>query len=200
MGKTTEILAGDAQGGSESAFCRLYERLSPSLTAWARIRTNGPLRKLVDPEDVIQEVWWRALDGFPRYDAERASFRTWVFAIATNVYSEMLRKRPSARLSASRGMDARVDTLTGELQAQLTSITGKAVRDERIEDIVAKVEHLAPDERELCLTMGFQGLGPTEASAILGITPNAARKRWQRLRERLLPSGAWDDLVEPAGD
>ena len=62
MADQTHADAQGARDGSEEAFVRLFERISPALEAWARIRVRGVLARHADAADLVQEVWWRALE------------------------------------------------------------------------------------------------------------------------------------------
>ena len=73
-----------AQKGDREGFADLYERLAPSLYAWAAIRIHPRHRGRLDPADIVQDVWWRAMDRFSRFDPAQGSFRGWLFTIATN--------------------------------------------------------------------------------------------------------------------
>ena len=70
----TGLLARRVQKGDRAAFQRLYDKVAPSLYAWTRLRLQGGPGAGLDPQDVLQEVWLRALRAFASYD-ERGSFR-----------------------------------------------------------------------------------------------------------------------------
>src|SRR5258708_5962011 len=93
----TRSLGDRVQCGDLGSFRELYERVAPSLYTWARVR-SGPSRELaIDPEDLLQETWMRAVEGIATYDGERASFRAWIFGIAKNVAYDNWRKVTTRR-------------------------------------------------------------------------------------------------------
>ena len=52
--------------------------------------------------------------------------------------------------------------------------------------------------RTLLIARGLEGIGHDEAAAQLDLTAQAVRKRWQRLRERLIERGVSDGLIDVA--
>jgi RNA polymerase sigma-70 factor (ECF subfamily) len=53
---------------------------------------------------------------------------------------------------------------------------------------------LRPDDRELLMLVGWDGLTPTEAAGVVGIAPGAARMRLARARQR------FRELLDPGCD
>jgi RNA polymerase sigma-70 factor (ECF subfamily) len=49
----------------------------------------------------------------------------------------------------------------------------------------AVLEQLSDNDRELAMLLAWDDLTLTRAAQVLGITPEAARTRWKRLRSRL---------------
>lgn len=187
----TDFQAGAAQKGDETAFSVLYARLAPALYAWARFRIHGPMQRHLQAEDVLQEVWWRALDGFSRFDAERGAFRAWIFGIANNVLRDALRRRPTPNAGQRE-----VDSLSPELEGQLTSIATGLGREERVVHLIDAIADLPREDQKLVVQCGLEGLMLKEVAPQLGLSEDAAKRRWQRLRQRLRAEPAWVTVVE----
>jgi RNA polymerase sigma-70 factor (ECF subfamily) len=183
---------GDAQG-----FEALYRRIAPAVYAWSSLRIGPGLRNFLDPEDVVQEVWWRALQTFPNYDATRASFRTWIFGIANHVLLKGYRKAGQRGAGAEAG--PKNSPPEGEsldaIPAEATSVSQAVARDETLAACIARLLDLPDDDRHLALLCGIEGLSAPEAAPFLGIGAEAAAKRWQRLRARLREAVPFKDLL-----
>src|SRR5438046_9937515 len=93
-------LAG-ARTGDQHAFGSLIEPHRRELL----VHCYRLLGSLQDAEDVVQETLlraWRRIDSFEG----RASFRAWLYKIATNACFDALDKRPSGALPPTAGQAA----------------------------------------------------------------------------------------------
>ncbi len=120
-------------------------------------------------EDLTQEVFLRAWRHAPP-DLPEPRLRAWLYRVATNVAIDALRSRRPH--DDSLLLDSLGTTATAALEDH----------DERLA-IEAALAQLHPRERAL-VTLQFAGYGPTDAARLLETTPEAARKRLTRARER----------------
>jgi putative glutamine amidotransferase len=120
-------------------------------------------------EDLTQEVFLRAWRHAPR-GLPDPRLRAWLYRVATNVAIDALRAR--------RPHDDPVllETLGARAAAEAPD------HDERLA-IETALAQLPARERAL-VTLQFAGYGPTDAARLLETTPEAARKRLTRARER----------------
>ncbi len=181
----TERLAKAAAEGDTNTFALLYERLAPALYTWADLRIRPSLRAWVEPADIVQEVWCRALEVFERYNPERVSFRYWVFRVAKNVLLEATRKTGAPGVNKlAPGTTARLRTLDG-VPDSITGVSHRLSRNEALGHFRDWVASLEQHDRDLLLHHGLEGMTHAQISVRLQISEEAATKRWQRLRRRV---------------
>jgi RNA polymerase sigma-70 factor (ECF subfamily) len=183
---TTAHAAELVRGGDAARFDALYARVGPSLLAWAKLRIPSGSRHCLDSQDLLQEVWWRAMEGFERFDPAKGSFRTWVFGIATRTLLNHLRAlRVRGELGDAARERARREPLPSSIALHATSVGSAIARREETQRLLAHVEALEGEERALFALCALEGRTAKEAAELLALTPAAAAKRWQRLRDRL---------------
>lgn len=179
----TAGMVGGMQRGVLAEFDALYERAAPALYAWTNIRLARIGRADLDADDVLQETWLRAFDGFQRFRPERSSFRGWILGVAKRVLLEELRRRRPLR-TAPQPSRSTVEWFD-HCRASVTSISSRLARDEALRQFLARVEKLDPVDGMILLHCGFEEYSNAEAATRLGLSPEAVKKRWQRLRSRL---------------
>jgi RNA polymerase sigma-70 factor, ECF subfamily len=86
--KSEQALVDAAKGGDEAAFRALVEPLSRELSAYAYRMVGG----YQDAEDALQEARLKAWRHLGSYEPT-ASFRAWLYRIATNTCLDLLRQR-----------------------------------------------------------------------------------------------------------
>jgi RNA polymerase sigma-70 factor (ECF subfamily) len=185
-GETAE-LAHRVRAGDRAAFQQLYDRLAPALYAWTHLRVRPGAGAGVDPQDVLQEVWLRALRGFDGYDPA-SSFRGWILGIAKNVLLQGYRKSSYDRIHSVPSPDGRRYELMS-CPDSVTSIGTRLANDDAIQRFLAYVSGLPREERMLMLYCGLEEYTSAQAAARLGISADAANKRWQSLRSRMRENG-----------
>ena len=170
--------------GQYEDFRALYEGLAPSLYAWARLRASGGG---IEPDDLLQEVWVRALQSAAHFDANKGSFRAWIFGIAKHVFLEALRQRPSRRDPTELGGGAAALSAWPDVA---TSIRSRLARDESVAKLLEQVAASDELDRKILVHCGLEDMPCTLAAVRLGLGVEAVTKRWQRLRARLREGGA----------
>jgi RNA polymerase sigma factor (sigma-70 family) len=175
-----------------STFQALFDQAAPALYAWGTLRLPASMRAHLEPGDLVQEVWLRALQGFTRYDPSRSHFQTWLIGIAKKVLLEALRRQRASQSGVPRGPTVRPSL--EDVPDSATSITRRLERTEGLRRLLAVVATEQHDGAELLALCGLEGLSAREAGTRLGLRPEAVAKRWQRLRGRIRDHGI--DCVE----
>ncbi|MAG58424.1 MAG: hypothetical protein CMJ83_19220 [Planctomycetes bacterium] len=183
--RETVHLARDAQSGGQASFGALYERLTPVLHSWASLRLRPGMRGRVEPDDIVQEVWMRAHRVFDRWDSSRSPFRAWLLSVAKNVMLEALRhvRRPDAAAGGVTQSSKAFDL--ADVPADVTSLSRRCARDERLLGFVECVRELPAGDRMLVVHCGLEGDTCKNVAVRLDLTEAAVIKRWQRLKKRL---------------
>ena len=183
---------GDRPSEREAGFRAMYDAHFSAVLGYALRRTG----QQADAADVTAETFlvaWRRYDDAPPGDG-----RPWLFGIARHVLANHHRSgRRRDRLGA-RLRDA-LSSPDGPRQVTPDPAPGVAERD-RVRRALTRI---GPDDRELLMLVGWDGLTPTEAAAVIGLKPGTARMRLARARVRvqeLLAEEAGGGAGDATGD
>lgn len=124
-----------------------------------------------DAADCLSEtllVLWRRADELP---TEADALRAWSFGIAKGV------------LANQRRGEIRRNDLTERLRGEIA--VQAPTTDENSSSMFAALATLRETDRELVTLIIWDGFGVSEAGALLGISPGAARTRYSRARSQL---------------
>jgi RNA polymerase sigma-70 factor (ECF subfamily) len=163
---------------AELRFRALYDANFSAILGYALRRVDQP----ADAADVVSEVFlvaWRRYDEAPPGDG-----RPWLFGIARHVLANHHRASRRRLRLGSRLRDTMARDVVPDPAAGLAEW-------DRIRRVLLR---LGPDDRELLMLVGWDGLTPTEAAAVIGIAPGTARMRLNRARAR------FRELVGDPGD
>ena len=115
-------------------------------------------------EDATSLVFAKALAALPSYHDDGPSFRSWLFAIAHNVITDVLR---------AQRRDLPLTALV-DLASHRPTPEEEAVRTEEQQTVRALLALLPAGEARL-LELRLAGLSGAEIAAVLGMTPGAVR-------------------------
>jgi RNA polymerase sigma factor (sigma-70 family) len=172
----TEIAGRRAARGAASEFEAVYRANVAAVTGYFARRCSDPQ----SVADLTSETFVAAIGSFGSFDARRGSARAWLFGVARRVYADHCAAAAHGRDAASR------------LAAQLT------LDDDEIEQLAARIDdqragrrllercaRLPELDRAVIELVDVAGLSPTEAGAVLQVSPGALRVRLFRARARL---------------
>jgi len=129
-------------------------------------------------EDLHQEVWLAALEGFDRFDARRGRFRDWLLGIARHRVSRHYRSTFSRSLEAVAERDVPVQTLTLPPPEHLEGLERAAV-------VRAALLRLNHDHRDVLLKKYVDGDSVAEIAVRTCRSAKAVESLLSRARERL---------------
>ncbi|MGH2955731.1 MAG: RNA polymerase sigma factor [Solirubrobacterales bacterium] len=174
----TAALVARIQAGEEDLFAKLYERYFDRVYGYLRIL----LRKSHEAEDGAQEVFIKAFRGLPRYKPQGRPFRAWLFTIARNHATSMLRKHRELPLESE------------ELESRRENTGGNGASAEELRwvsdrDFLVLIERLPLAQRQVLALRYVLDLSNTEIAQIVDREPNAVRalqfRAIRTLRQRL---------------
>ncbi len=165
-----------------------FDEIAPALFAWAELRIRPFLRSRLVPQDLVQEVLLRGRKNFDRFDQQTGSFRAWSFRIAKNVLLEAVRASRTAAIAEAGTAGATGFFKLDQVPQSVTSFTQRLAREDTVLAFLAHAESLPETDRMLLVHCGLEAEACASAAVKLGLTEDAAIKRWQRLKGKLSES------------
>jgi RNA polymerase sigma-70 factor (ECF subfamily) len=160
-----------------------------------------------EAEDAVQETLVRAWKAFDSYDSGRASLRTWLYRIATNICIDMQRSAQRRALAVDLGPSG------GELGAPLLETAfvqpvpdasvlpeDQTIRRETVRlAFVAALQHLPPRQRAVLILRDVLAWQASEVAALLSDSVASVNSALQRARAtlRVADVGAPLDVSDP---
>ncbi len=167
-----------------------------------------------DAEDLVQETYLRAWRGYAGFEG-RASMRSWLYKIATNVCLTALHRRPIRVVPAgltgpNEGPVRQPRVASGDVSwleplpdQWITSpaddpASAVVARESLRLALIASLQHLPARQRAILIMREVLAFSAAETAEILGTTTVAVKSGLQRARARLDELGpAPEDLLEP---
>jgi RNA polymerase sigma factor (sigma-70 family) len=149
----------------------------------------------LSPEDLVQEVWVRAIQYRDRFDPEKSNYRAFFFAVAKNVLLESSRKLNRRHMVGASAPNSSEPLDLGLITDGLTAVSKRLARDEGIQRIVQLCSSLKQDEKQLLVHLGLEEMSHDAVATMLGVSREAISKRWQRLKASLVSAGLPSELL-----
>ncbi len=192
-----------AAAGDAAAVAAMVERFTPALLMQAEHRMTSALRRHVDPEDVVNDVWLAALrrigDFRPAEGRAGATLMSYLGVAmmrrVRELYEKYVDRKPSA--GPADGVSDDPAKLPEDIAATATGVVTGVLRSERGAVLRAAVAELDDLDRSVVVMRGIEGQAPQLVAMLTGLSENAVAQRLRRalakLRERL-PATVFDDL------
>lgn len=155
--------------GDEKAFELLIERHAASVYRFVYSMVGNQQ----DSEDICQEVFSSAFKALPAYQ-DQGHFRAWLFRIARNQLLTSLRKSKSRPRIEREVREDDLNTHRDEMSSRGS-----------VSDILAAIDQLSPEERQVVLLRMREGLSFREISELTDIPLGTILSRMQKARQKL---------------
>ncbi len=204
----TTIHVRRAVGGDRDELDWIVKRFSPLLRVQAEYRIGPDLRRLHDPDDIVNDVWGVALPKLKDLPVRNGRMTPVVlkflstavkFRVSTLVQKHVKGKPKTELPDSESGGKSTLDQLADDVPG----VVSQAMRREQRDAVTKALESLAPADKEIIVLRAIEQRQNTEAAELLGLTPGAAAVRYFRALERLktaLPGTVFDDIPLPKPD
>jgi len=142
-----------------------------------------------DAEDLTQEVFIKIYRTLASFDAEKASFNTWVTTVTRNLLVDHFRKTKNDRITDS--MDAPVgDQEEGQALSEKIEDKGvtpdQLVQKQQTKQLVQEaLQKLSPELREAVILRDLQDMDYREIAQVLKVPEGTVKSRINRGRTEL---------------
>jgi len=170
---TDERLLEQAAGGDGTAFQILYERYRDPIFRFA-YRLLGSVEAA---EDIAHDCFLSLIKEPGRFDPERASLRTYMYAAARNL---------AAKRYNSFARETAIDAVADELHvAESQGPMAHVLDNELTGEVERAIASLPPLQREALVLFEYEDLSLAEIAAVVGAESNTVKARLFRAREKL---------------
>ena len=156
--------------GDDEGLARIISDYKDSLIFFLRTFTGD----IHTAEDIAEETFVKIAVKKPRYNG-KASFRTWLYRIASNTAIDLLRKK---RLETVSLDDA-------ELSSDEELLEESYLREEKKIAVHRAMRELPQDYQRILWLVYFEGLSVKEAAVLMDRSEHAAQTLIYRARRRM---------------
>jgi RNA polymerase sigma-70 factor (ECF subfamily) len=188
-----EVLLGQARTQGGPALGQLLEQYRGYLALLARLQIGRRLQGKIDASDLVQETFLEAHRHFPLFQGStEPELAAWLRSILAGRLAKLVRhylgtQRRDVRLE--RDLAAELDQssrmLDRGLLAPASTPSASAARREQAVVLVAALELLPGDYREVLILRHLEGLSFPDVARRMGRTVLSVKKLWARALPRL---------------
>ncbi|HQR08447.1 MAG TPA: sigma-70 family RNA polymerase sigma factor [Gemmatales bacterium] len=174
----------------------LLQQHREKLMRMVRCRMDRRLQGRIDPSDVVQEACVEAAMRYAEYQKNnKMPFYHWLRFLTVqqlmilhrqHLGTKMRSVNREVSLEDVQGPDVNVVMLADVLSGSLTSPSSAVARKEVQARLIAALDALDPNDREILTLRHFEQLNTVESAQILGISEGLASTRYGRAVRKLL--------------
>jgi RNA polymerase sigma factor (sigma-70 family) len=184
---STDSLIERARHGSRSAINILFSSCRTSLRRKARARQLNALGRKQDDSDLVQDCQIQAAAQFGEFKGHTlAEFRAWIGTILERVILQNRRYWGRNKRDRQREQPLAPDGgALGDPAGSTTSILGRLVRQEEVEQLMVAVGWCREEDQAMIFRHFFEDRSYEELAAEWGVTDEAVRQRFSRAFRRI---------------
>ena len=157
---------------TRETFAELYEEFMPKVFRYIQYRVNS--KQLT--EDLTSTVFEKALTNFSKYSSDKASFSTWVFAIARNTVIDHYRAQGRKQTIS---LEKVVDILSSD-----SSPEEELERKEELRKLWEGLSGLSREEQEIISLKFGSEMNNRQIAKMLGLSEsNVGTKLYRAVRK-----------------
>lgn len=184
----TRALVELAKQGDRQAFANLYRIYLPTVYKFIYYRQNG---NKAMAEDMTGEVFLRALRKIEDYQVTGADFGAWLVRIARNLIYDNTK-------SARHRLEQLADETPEDACGVTETTEDQVVQGLENKQVVAAIEKLSPDQRDVITMRFLQGWEVSEVAEALGKKEGTVRTLQFRGLKALQKVLVKDGIVDPS--
>lgn len=185
-GVTLELVF-QAQNGDETALENLIRRMNGRVYAMVLMRFSPTLRRNADPEDVVQEIWIRAMDSLHTFDTERGTpFGAWLSTLARRTLSR-LNEVGQGEVSLPSGSVNRSSVQLEQILAEDSQVPPSQVisRKESMSRLVEALRNLPEEQQSIFISYWMEERRVVDIADELGRSKHAVSMQLLRCNRAL---------------
>lgn len=167
------VLVSRARDGEAEAFDQLVVRYSPRLYGMVYHMTSNK----EDAHDLLQDIFVKAYRSLPKFKGKSA-FYTWIYAIATNMTFNFLKKRKRRATWSLDHVDSGIQNDEAMIDlAHASNPRRQSDVNELQKKLNEAMQALSEDHRVVVTMFDIQGIPHAEISRILNVSEGTVRSR-----------------------
>lgn len=136
--------------------------------------------RVEDAEEVYQDVFIKVFKHIDRYDAGKASLKTWISRIAYNESISFLRRKPQTMIYFEDN-ERKAEALS---EAEVEETLGHP-NEETVQLIQSAMQHLPPDEQAIITMFYYEEKSLKEIAYVTESIPATIASKLSRTRKKL---------------
>ena len=177
--------------GDQTEFNQLFAKYRPRLAVLIRYKLSEPLRQRVEVDDILQDVFLDASKDIESFVYRSpGSFMKWLSSIADHVIVDEARSQARQKRHAAEMVPFRSASNPGGPEpADSTTPSRILMQKESADRLLARLDALPPDYRDVILMAKVEGLSSAEIAKRLGRSREAVAVLLHRALQRLRALG-----------